>query len=116
VARDIDFHSQGSSELGKGAGKQLEEGFDYASQGAFKEAFGSVSASDPVDEVLFAPTDFPNRPITNGAAFGPGANFVRTPKLSDRAILNRAATRILENKDDVPDDALVWAMRVLAGE
>ncbi len=110
---DLDFHSQGSSEFGRGEGKQIEDGFDFASQGG-REVFGAVSAHDPVDDVLFAPTDFANRPITHGAPYGPGANFVRTPKLSDRALLSRAAQRILEHKADVPDDALVWAMKVLA--
>src|SRR5207249_1857480 len=46
------------------------------------------------DQALFAPTDRPTEPITAGAPFGPGANYVPKPYESDRAFALRVADQL----------------------
>ncbi len=46
------------------------------------------------DEALFAPTDRAAEPITHGAPFGPGANFVMLPYENERAFLLRVADQL----------------------
>ncbi len=52
--------------------------------------------NDGYDRVLFAPTDRPGEPITQGAPFGPGANWIPRPHEDDRSFLLRVASD-LEN-------------------
>lgn len=121
---EAEIKQQGSS-LPKGAATQLDEGFDEAAaapealpvdstvdQSEVPEVFGE-SGPDEIDAEIFAPSDFPNRPLTNGLPFGPGQNFTVTPRMTDRALLTRAALSIAEAKDSVPTGAVEWAMRVL---
>lgn len=123
-----DYLQQGT-DLPKGSASELEEGLDFAAAAPTAPAFdvGAVDESEipefvgdvpagEVDEEIFGPTDFPNRPLTHGVPIGPGQDFTVTPRTSDRAILARAATRMLEFKDDLPAEALIFATRVLAGE
>jgi hypothetical protein len=46
------------------------------------------------DNLLFAPTDRPNEPITHGAPFGPGANFIPEPGEDDRTFMLRVAGQL----------------------
>lgn len=127
---DESFRQEGTS-LPKGAGQQLDAALEVAA--AAPEVSVEVTDARDLDRLaqgmepeqtqeddfaseFFAPSDFPLRPVTHGASFGPGGNGVRTPRVNDRTHLNRIATRMLERKDEVPDEALVWAMRVLQGE
>ena len=125
---DPEFRQQGT-DLPKGSATQLDEAYDLAAAapgvGQFDTSqvdeseipeYTGESAPDEVDEELFGPTLFPNRPLTHGVPIGPGQNFTVTPRLSDRAILYQAAERILSLKDDVPAAASIFAARVLAGE
>lgn len=123
-----EFRVTGSTELGKGDRQALDEAEDIAASAPELPAdvagqFDMTSlpeitggGSEDIDAELFAPTDFPNRPLTHGASFGPGATVSPRPRLSDRQLLARYAERIVEARDSVPEGSLVWAMRVLAGE
>lgn len=106
------FRVQGS-DLPKGSAQSLDEAEDLA---ASAPAIFGTADRDNVDPVLFSETDFPNRPVTHGAPFGPGDNAVYSPRESERTVLNRIATRIVEQRGSVPETALVWAVRTLAGE
>jgi hypothetical protein len=46
------------------------------------------------DTALFAGTDRPTEPVTSGAAFGPGPNYVPQPYESDRAFALRVASQL----------------------
>jgi hypothetical protein len=124
MASEPDFAVQGT-DLPKGAGKQLQEGYaQAASVEAFRTApvnqgvvptIYSDSGGDEYDQELLAPTNFPDRPLTHGAEFGPGADFLPSPRENDSDFMVRIATRMLQ-QSYLPDDAKVWAARVLAGE
>lgn len=43
------------------------------------------------DEALFGPTMRPSEPLTTGAPFGPGANFIPRPDEDDRSFTLRVA-------------------------
>ena len=134
MADELEFRTQGT-ELPYGARKEL------ARQTAFAEAAAppsppaeprpvaeavpveeeppamqlvSPAGADELDAFLFAPTDFPDRPLTDGAPFGPGRNELVLPQEDERAFLHRVARRMLE-EPGVPEDAKVWAARVIAG-
>lgn len=122
------FAQEGTS-LPKGSSTELDEGLDVAASAPEQPQFDTAqideselpeftgeSTPDETDEVLFGPSDFPNRPLTHGVPMGPGANFVVTPRMSDREILARAATSILESRNDLPSEAVLFAARVLAGD
>jgi len=51
-------------------------------------------ASGGYDEALFAPSDRPDEPITHGAPFGPGANFVALPYEDEYAFRRRVADEL----------------------
>lgn len=128
-----DFRVQGT-DLPKGSSQQLEEGYAFAGPPEAQETdaatyepgeedllaeeafFTDEAATDELDEQLFSPTDHPERPLTHGAPFGPGADFVASPLTSEQDHMNRVAQRVLEAGRQVPDDALLWATRVLMGE
>lgn len=60
--------------------------------------------STPEEVFLFSPTDRPNEPVTAGAPFGPGPNFVSRPVEDERAFLGRigqavAATPLADNPE-----------------
>lgn len=130
---DRDSFRQEGTSLPKGAGQQLDDALEVAASGPGVSFEATDEFTTDLDQLaagvepeqasrdeyaaeFFAPSDFPLRPVTHGASFGPGANGVRTPKVSDRMFLNRIAARIVERKDEVPDEALVWAIRVMQGE
>jgi len=50
--------------------------------------------NDGYDAVLFGPSQRPDEPITEGAPFGPGSNFVPSPFEDDRAFMLRVADEI----------------------
>lgn len=50
--------------------------------------------NDGYDAVLFGPSQRPDEPITEGAPFGPGSNFVPRPFEDDRAFMLRVADEI----------------------
>ena len=112
MPRNEGYRAQGSS-LEKGAATRLNKGVQDIEQGEFQAVFGD-GPDDEYDEVLFGPTAFPERPITYGASFGPGTNSVRLPNQTPRDHLLRVAENIVANKDSLPDDALVWAINVIA--
>jgi hypothetical protein len=51
-------------------------------------------ASGGYDDALFAPTDRPDEPITHGAPFGAGANFVALPYEDEFAFRRRVADEL----------------------
>lgn len=124
-----EYRVQGT-DLPKGSATQLDEAMDVAAaapaaptfdssqvdQSEIPEVVGEVAPDETDDEIFAAPTMFPNRPLTHGVPMGPGQNFAVTPRMTDRAILNEAAKRILELRDDIPSGASIFAGRVLAGE
>lgn len=122
------IHQQGT-DLPKGAAQDLDEGLDVANAApdAPGTSTGTIDESELPEVVgegggnednadLFGPSDFPNRPLTHGVPIGPGQNFTVTPRMSERAVLTQAAQSIVALKDDVPSDAVLFAIRVLAGE
>lgn len=137
AAEDLEFRVQGSSELQKGDRKALAEGAAFAAAAPQAKVIadefvttdpmtttgeevmygGPVGpeVGDDLDAEFLGPTRYPNRPLTNGAPFGPGADFVALPNESDQQFLGRVAERMLQGGRQVPDDAKVWALRVLAG-
>lgn len=46
------------------------------------------------DDAVFAPSDRPDEPITHGAPFGPGANFVALPYEDEFAFRRRVADEL----------------------
>lgn len=83
-----------------------------------EQAFVNLAADaggDELDAELLAPTDFPDRPLTHGAPFGPGSNFVRLPHETEQGFMHRIATSVLERSGEMPDDLKIWALRVQAG-
>ena len=46
------------------------------------------------DDVLFGPSDRPNEPLTHGAPFGPGSNFVPLPYEDEYAFRRRIADEL----------------------
>jgi hypothetical protein len=137
VPEQPEYRQQGT-DLPKGSATQLDEALDVAAaapqaaaapsqvavdtsasidEGEIPDLSQGVEASDPVDDEIFgADSVFPNRPLTHGLPIGPGPDFTTTPRMTDRAILTEAATRILQNRNDVPSGASLFAARVLAGE
>lgn len=59
---------------------------------------GDVSGG--YDNALFAPSDRPHEPITHGAPFGEGANFVQLPYEDEYAFRRRIADEL--SKDPTP--------------
>jgi hypothetical protein len=79
---------------------------------AFEPDTGGEPDPD-VDAALFAPTDFPDRPLTHGMSFGPGANVSPNPDETEDQFMHRFAIRTLEV--DAPEENKIWAARRLAG-
>lgn len=50
--------------------------------------------NDGFDEALLAPTGRPDEPITMGAPFGPGTNFLKRPDEDDRGFALRVANEL----------------------
>lgn len=140
AAEDLEFKVQGSN-LDKGARKSLAEAEGFAAAapstpqakvmtdefvttdpvtfGGEEMMYGGAvgpEVGDDLDAEFLGPTRYPNRPITNGAPFGPGADFVAMPDESDQQFLGRVAERMLQGGRQVPDAAKQWALRVLVGE
>lgn len=67
------------------------------------------------DDILFAPSDRPEEPITAGAPFGPGPMFVRQGYESDEEFLARIAAEIAESPN-ATSYVKSFAARVLNGE
>lgn len=67
------------------------------------------------DKTLFSPTDHPGEPVTHGAPFGPGADFLNDGPEGDAAFLRRAAydTAVAPGADV---RARSYATRVARGE
>lgn len=131
-----EYRVQGT-DLPKGSATQLDEALDVAAAAPESAAAPSqvtvdtsgideselpdlevgASASDEVDDEIFGSDSvFPDRPLTHGLPIGPGANFTTTPRMSDRAILTEAASRILAHRGEIPSGASMFVARVLAGE
>ena len=113
---DAGYRVQGSS-LEKGDAQALNEATDLANSmpmGSginFGMAFGD--APQETDVALYGPTHRPSTPITQGAPFGPGADFVPRPFEDERDYTHRVARRVIEAGRAMPDDALSWALRTL---
>lgn len=108
---ELEFRTQGT-ELPKGAREQLDEAMEFAAEApGFLDVLPDTA--DEFDAVMLAGTDFPERPLTHGAPFGPGANAVPLPRESEQAFLRRIAMQMLEA--GAPEDAKLWAARVIAG-
>jgi hypothetical protein len=54
------------------------------------------------DQALFAPTQRPDEPITHGAPFGPGANFVQAPSEDNRTFALRVAGQLASDPGLAP--------------
>lgn len=120
-----DYDYRRGNELGYGEATQLDEAADVASGGPdvpLDEAtqpegqpapgvyYGNDDdIGDEYDAVLFSPTDQPNVP---GDTPWSGPN---TP-LSDQARLFGIAEQIITRRGEMPDEAVLWALRVAAGE
>lgn len=74
---------------------------------------GGVADPD-LDAVLFGPTDFPGRPLTNGMSFGPGNNFSPNPQETEDQFMQKYAIKVLETTG-APEEMRDWAARRLAG-
>lgn len=59
--------------------------------------------NDGLDEYLFAPTERPNEPLTAGAPFGQGANFVPRPYETPRAFKLRVADTLSSSPGAGPE-------------
>ncbi len=118
---DAEFRQQGT-DLPKGSADQLQEGIRLADLGTF--GVGSVAAYpgggaepnlDPLMAEVFAPSDRPDVPVTEGMSFGPGANYSALPDESEDQFLNRVARRILSTGS--PSEFLQeWAASRLVGK
>lgn len=129
MAEDLEYRVSGSTELAKGDRASLARATrtagepiappeitetEVAPTGGLAFAPDMGGEPDPdIDAVLFGPTDYPDRPITNGMSFGPGANFSPNPDETEDQFMHRIAIRALEA--DSPEDVKVWAARRLAG-
>lgn len=91
-------------------------GLEYGDAGELNAAitYRQSTPRDPIDEEVFAPTDRPDEPITQGMPFGPGDNFSASPDETEGQRLARIATSMLQTPG-TPDDAVVWAARQLGG-
>lgn len=67
------------------------------------------------DDILFSPSDYPDEPITEGAPFGPGTNFVRRGPENDDEFMKRAALTIANSKN-ATSRVRSFATRVAMGE
>ena len=104
------FKSQGS-DLPKGSVEQLDTGLDIAAAAEVPEF---SDAPDEFDDFALQPTWFPERPITHGLPFGPGANTVVSPPRDEDTVLNDLATETLRTGGS--ESMRVWSARRLAGE
>lgn len=130
------YRVQGSSELQKGDAEQLAAELSFAEnmgpstpaelpapqdQGElgtgvdFGQVYGEV-ADPAADEVLFSPSDRPGEPITQGASFGEGADFLPLPHEEQDQYMSRVARRVIEAGPAMPDSGISWALRQLLGE
>jgi hypothetical protein len=71
--------------------------------------------NEGMDEVLFAPTDRPGEPLTEGMPFGPGSSFVPRPGESEEEFIERIATAI-DASPTATAGAKDWIKRHQAGE
>lgn len=54
----------------------------------------NADLNDGYDDALFGPTMRPTEPLTHGAPFGPGANFVPRPDEDNRSFSLRVADEL----------------------
>jgi len=69
-------------------------------------------ASGGYDEALFAPSDRADEPITHGAPFGAGANFVALPYEDEFAFRRRVADTL---ESDGPDSLAPYIAKLRNG-
>jgi hypothetical protein len=131
VATEGQFRVGGSTELEYGDATELERAQQVATnqeapappeigpaveQGSPALDF-PVDAGGPVDPdldaVLYGPTDYPDRPLTNGMGFGTGSNFSPNPQETEDQFMHRVAIKVLDAPG--PEELKVWAARRLAG-
>lgn len=67
--------------------------------------------NDGFDSALFGPTNRPNEPITEGAPFGPGSNYVRRPYEDDRSFMLRVAQELEAGPEAGPLAAYIEDIR-----
>lgn len=128
------YRVQGSTELAKGDRQALNDetqlaeslGGDQTAQADtgnpqnqvlgtgvdFSPYFGSGD-SEGYDDALFAPTDRPDVPLTEGMPFGAGGMFTAGAQMEQRDHMNQLARRTMELANEMPDDMLRWAQRQL---
>ena len=104
------FKAEGT-DLPKGSIQELDAGMDVAASAEFPEF---SDTTDEFDDFALQPTWFPERPITHGLPFGPGANTVAVPPRDEDAVLNDIATETLRTGGS--ESMRVWSARRLAGE
>jgi hypothetical protein len=107
------FKSQGT-DLPKGSAQELEAGLDLAAAGGAATIGDFTDQPDEFDDFAFEPTWFPQRPLTHGASFGPGANTVATPPRNEDDMLDDIAAEMIRTGG--PESNQIWAARRLAGE
>lgn len=54
----------------------------------------NVELNGGLDKVLFGPSARPNEPVTHGAPFGDGANFIPRPNEDDHTFMLRVADEL----------------------
>jgi hypothetical protein len=67
------------------------------------------------EDFIFGPSGRPDEPITQGAPFGAGSDFLRSAYESDEAFTQRIASQIA-NAPSSPGEARGFARRLLEGE
>lgn len=106
------FHSQGT-DLPKGSSEQLDQGLAFAAQGG-NQLQQYTDQPDELDDFAFQQTWYPQRPLTNGVSFGPGANTIANPPQNEDDMLNDFAVETIRTGG--PESNQMWAARRLAGE
>lgn len=83
---------EGSEHGQQAALERLAHAVPAPRQGALQPAPPGIGeANDGFDEVLFAPTERPDEPITAGVDFGPGPPALRRPAETERSYMLRLA-------------------------
>lgn len=109
-------------ELPKGSATdvaQLQQAVPFAQT---LQALASQDAGEPeftpgnaAEAFMFSPTDRGQEPITAGAPFGDGSNYVRQSYESDDDLMQRVASSIAA-KPDAPAEVKEFLARVMRGE
>lgn len=108
----------GPEQLPQGAATQLNQQMDLLPAPDALAAAEDQQPSAPLtdfDELLFGATDRPEEPLTQGANFGPGANFTTRGPETDRDFMARAALE-LANAPGASSRVRAFAARVARGE